>query len=348
MGLGPRDRMSNSHRKFSHHQNEGFSQYHMKVLIVDDDPTSLNIIEKTVSSMGHEAIMASTAEAALECFRTKSVDLIITDFKLPGFSGFEMTRIIREESHHHKWIPIIFMSGLIEDEFLIESIEVGADDYLKKPIKPNVLKVKILAMCRIATMRHELLQAYHTIENMTYLDALTNVLNRRGYDRTIDQEWRRMAREGSSLSLLLIDIDNFKQFNDTYGHLDGDSCLSEIATSLHDSAMRPADTVARYGGEEFVIVLPGTPIVGAQVVADRILKGVMELEIEHAGVTDAEYVTVSIGVSSNESSAVDSPETLFEHADKALYEAKKQGKNRFFLAADDSDDAQDQLGSGAV
>jgi diguanylate cyclase (GGDEF)-like protein len=179
-----------------------------------------------------------------------------------------------------------------------------------------------------AKLHRELTLANHRLHRMAYLDGLTQVANRRRFEQYLDQEWRRMSRERSPLSVIMADIDCFKGFNDRYGHQAGDNCLRLVARTLSRAAKRPGDLVARYGGEEFVIVLPNTDLKGAETVAEDIRLLVHSRRIPHEGSTVAKVVTMSLGVASTHPNAGISPAVLIKRADEALYQAKNEGRDQ--------------------
>jgi len=177
-------------------------------------------------------------------------------------------------------------------------------------------------------------QALDKLERLASLDGLTQVANRRSFDETLDREWRRMLREGLPLSLVLCDIDHFKTYNDTYGHQAGDDCLKQVARALQKVTRRPADVAARYGGEEFALILPNTPIDGARTIAENARSQLRSLQIRNENAPTSPYVTFSIGIASGVPDAQATPEQLLARADRALYKAKKSGRDRICCAAD--------------
>ena len=180
---------------------------------------------------------------------------------------------------------------------------------------------------KVAKQAIALQQANQQLQRLANLDSLTQVANRRSFDQYLDREWRRLRREQAPLSLILCDVDYFKQYNDRYGHLAGDNCLKKIAKATERTLKRPADLVARYGGEEFALILPGTDLSGALVLAEMTRTVVPNLKIAHARSQISSYVTISLGVSSHIPDRTNSPESLLADADCALYEAKRQGRN---------------------
>ncbi len=302
----------------------------MKVLVADDSLTNLMIVRKYIETAGHEVTAVEDGLQAVKMFKELKPDLVILDVMMPNMDGFEAAIRIRSICDRQKtWIPIIFLTAMNQDEDLAKGIESGGDDYLTKPISRIVLNAKLKAMERIAQMRQELSQVNHELKQLSELDGLTGIANRRRFDDYFEREFRRAIRENSELSLLLMDVDNFKSYNDYYGHQAGDDCLQQIASEAGSALKRPADLFARYGGEEFVAVLPNTPGEGAQFVATTLLKAVENLQIPHAKSPTAPVVTISIGYATLNTSRLDNinSKTLIEYADKALYQAKTSGRN---------------------
>lgn len=314
----------------------------MKVLVIEDTVTSAALICRMLGGMGLETVHRRDGEGGIEAFRQSRPDLIMLDVVMPGMDGFEVARRIRQLESDGEWTPIIFLSARTRDEDIERGIAVGGDDYLVKPVSEAVLKAKVRAMQRIAHMRASLValtrkldEANRELTRLSAFDGLTGIANRRTFDATLSREWRRGARSGASIALMVVDVDCFKQFNDAYGHQVGDECLKAVARALAGNTRRPVDLVARYGGEEFAVVLPDTDAQGAAIVAESMRKAVEALAITHRHSTAARVVTVSIGI------AVTRPErsddggfaTLVARADEALYRAKRDGRNRWHLAA---------------
>jgi diguanylate cyclase (GGDEF)-like protein len=180
----------------------------------------------------------------------------------------------------------------------------------------------------IAIQQSEL---YQQVQRLASSDSLTQIANRRRFDEYLDQEWQRMAREGAPLSLILCDIDFFKTYNDTYGHQAGDNCLQQVAQAISFAVKRPADLVARYGGEEFAVILPHTDAQGSAQIAEKIRSQVQVLQIAHAGSQVSQYITLSLGVASTVPAYESSPAVLIAAADKSLYQAKAEGRDRVVL-----------------
>jgi diguanylate cyclase (GGDEF)-like protein len=307
----------------------------MRILIVDDSPTVRAVLRDLVERMGHSVIEADDGSKALQLYQQDRPDLVLVDVVMPVMDGYEASRRMRECTPD-EWVPIIFLSSKEADQDLDRAIEAGGDDYLVKPVSFVVLNAKIRALQRIESMRSKVLdmsrdlaKANRELEKLSRQDGLTGIANRRHFDSYLRAEMRRAAREHQPLALILADVDNFKAFNDCYGHQAGDDCLRQIATALISVGRRPADLPARYGGEEFTMVLPGTTLEGAIDVARSLQLAIESLAIAHARSGISQRITLSQGVVSLVPTAETTPETFVQFADRALYQAKQQGRNRY-------------------
>lgn len=312
----------------------------MHVLVIEDTVTSAVHIRQLLEDMGLQTIHAADGESGVRAFAEHAPDLVLLDIMMPGMDGFDVARTIRQmEQSGEAWTPIIFLTAKSDGEDLARAIESGGDDYLIKPVLPQVLRAKTQAMQRIVQMRKNLLMlknelndANEELRRLSSLDGLTGIANRRIFDETLMREWQLAIRRQEEISLLLVDVDHFKQFNDHYGHQAGDSCLQEVARVLAEACRRPTDLAARYGGEEFGLILPGTNAEGAGLVAMVVLDTVRRLGIAHQASTTHDTVTVSIGVCTMRPQKDSDTETgwqqLLQHADDCLYGAKIEGRNR--------------------
>jgi len=306
----------------------------MKILVIEDSKISLKILCDHIQKMDFSPIPAETGTMGVDLFLKERPDLVLLDIIMPDLDGYEVARQIRQLEIPGEWTPIIFLSSLNKDQDIEAGIAAGGDDYLLKPISGIVLAAKIRAMQRIIQMRQSLLvltrkldSANQELKRLTSLDGLTGIPNRRHFDSVLLREWRRAMRTGEELSILMCDIDFFKQYNDTYGHQNGDECLRQIAQTLTHAMDRGGDLVARYGGEEFIAVLPATSLSGASFVAEQMRKAISQLNIAHPG-TPFSMVTASFGVASAVAMPETDPQDLVGAADLALYKAKHRGRNR--------------------
>ncbi len=307
----------------------------MKILIVEDSRATLLIVSKYVERFGAQAICTENGDQALAAFHREQPDMVLLDVLLPDINGFAVARQMRAMEKPGAWTPIIFLSGMTSDKDLEQGIAAGGDDYLYKPVSEAVLNAKIRAMQRIIQMRtslvvlaRELDTANQELKRLSASDGLTGIPNRRFFDEHLAREWRRARRGKDEIALLMCDVDNFKAFNDTYGHQPGDDCLRQIAQMLVRTMERASDIAARYGGEEFAVILPDTPLAGATIVAEKIRQTINKLNLAHTG-SPHQHVTLSIGVASLTPSVCEAgPQALIEAADRALYRAKSAGRNR--------------------
>ena len=302
----------------------------MKILLVEDSATLRFAMRNFIVEAGHIALMAKSGEEALQLLETTPVDMIIMDVEMPGLNGFETTRLIREWLGGH-WLPIIFVTGRNEDESYQEGIEAGGDDYLIKPVSAMILKAKIRALERITEMRDQLNQLNAELEALSQLDSLTQTYNRRTFNEMAGQQWLLATRHKHSMSLLMIDVDHFKLYNDHYGHPAGDVCLQKISHTIGSCLHRPYDLLGRYGGEEFIVLLPEADCAGALRVAQGITIALEKLALRHEISPTHHCVTVSIGGVSSARTVSNSLEDLIKHADRALYKAKRSGRNRALI-----------------
>jgi diguanylate cyclase (GGDEF)-like protein len=289
------------------------------VLVVDDIYFNAKYIEDILKS-DYMVVIVTSGKECLEYVEHKKVDLILLDIVMPEMDGYEVCQKLKSNAATKK-IPVVFLSikGEIEDE--IRGLELGAIDYIIKPACASIIKARI--------KNHLALKKYNDLlEKLSYIDELTGLFNRRYLDEVLKKEWRCALRTGEILSVLLIDIDFFKGYNDCYGHLAGDVCLQKVATVLKNSVMRSSDIVTRYGGEEFIIILPATSQNGAINVAKRLQAQLALLQIVHQGSDVSEYVTLSVGSASAIAKDFINEKGILEMADFALYQAKNQGRNR--------------------
>jgi diguanylate cyclase (GGDEF)-like protein len=300
----------------------------MKILIVDDSSVERLFLTRYLGRQGHETLCAENGRQGVEMYGASAPDLVLLDLVMPDLDGREVVRRMRALSD--EWVPIIFLSGLDATEDIETALDSGGDDYLVKPFKPKILNAKIRSMARIAAMRQRLVEANAKLTSLAEIDGLTGIANRRRLDQKLEQELLRCARGRLPLSVILLDIDHFKKFNDTFGHLTGDECLKLVAAGVAAEVRRPADLIARYGGEEFCAVLPETPMEGALVLAEQMRESIEALVLPtgQGGVK----LTISLGVAGMVPDAGTESAELLEAADGALYKAKQAGRNRVMAA----------------
>ncbi|MPS70150.1 diguanylate cyclase [Novosphingobium aerophilum] len=289
------------------------------ILIVDDDVANIEIMNAVLED-DYDVCFAMSGEEAIETARTVDPDLILLDIVLPGLDGFEVCRELKVDPVLAD-VPIIFMTGLDDSEDEMRGLSLGAIDYVAKPIQPAILRARVSNHVELKRLRDKLAE-------LAVTDALTGLSNRRQLERTLEAEWSRMCRSGDWLSVIMLDIDFFKQFNDTYGHVAGDRCIVMIAATLNRALRRVTAVTARYGGEEFVCILPGADPASARQVAEEIRRQVNALQIPHETSQVSSYVTVSIGVASARCTGDMTPERWIAEADKQLYLSKVGGRDR--------------------
>ncbi|MGE5452124.1 MAG: diguanylate cyclase [Acidobacteriota bacterium] len=301
------------------------------VLIVDDDPVIVQSLGRMLDGLGHIRFALSGAQA-LKLISEAAPDIVLLDADMPGMSGYEVCQTLKADPLFHD-IPVIFITGHVDDHNELKGLEAGAVDFIGKPPKAALVQARVRAHLQLKLTTDELRRSANS-------DPLTGLANRRVFDAVLEREWDRGRRAGSPVSLLMVDIDHFKQFNDHLGHPEGDRCLVQVAHLIQRLAQRPADEVARVGGEEFVVLLPETDAIGAAHVAQRIVEGVAAMGIAHPASSVAPVTTVSIGVASihripvaergsHDGQPHVGPIDLIRAADKALYAAKDGGRNRY-------------------
>ena len=292
------------------------------ILITDDEKTNLDILGSILSPM-YNLLISRNGPRAIELAKEHKPDLILLDVLMPEMSGFEVISRLRE-SEATSSIPVIFITGLtgVQDEE--RGFFLGAVDYIAKPFNKAIVKARVNTHIRI-------IEQMRIIERIGLIDPLTKISNRRGFENRLDAEWYRAFRERTPIGFTIMDIDNFKNYNDTYGHQQGDTALKAFAETVSKTLMRSVDFAARWGGEEFVILLPGSDIDGVMEVAERVRENVAATVIltEEGAET---RTTVSIGVNSVVPCENTSIDVLIKKADQALYRAKAQGRNRVCVA----------------
>ncbi|GAA4248491.1 diguanylate cyclase [Azospirillum formosense] len=290
-----------------------------KILVVDDIPSNVHVLSRILKDE-HDIYFATDGAKALELAQSRLPDLVLLDIMMPGMDGYEVCSRLKADPITRD-IPVIFISAKSEVEDETYGLEVGAIDFISKPISPPIVKARV---------RNHLLLKRQTdlLRTLSFNDGLTGIANRRRFDEVMLREWRRCGRAQLPLSLIMLDVDQFKPYNDHYGHQAGDECLRAVAQLLAEQMMRPGDLTARYGGEEFVCLLPETDEDGAVQVAERLRRTVAERRLPHAVSHVADHITISLGVATARPVLDDTPDRLTQLADGLLYEAKRGGRNR--------------------
>jgi two-component system chemotaxis family response regulator WspR len=316
------------------------------VLLVDDQMMVAEGIRRMLESeQDIEFHYCRTPGKALEMAKRLSPTIILQDLIMPEIDGYTLMNAYRFDKETRN-IPVIVLSTKEDPEDKSLAFERGANDYLVKLPAKIELIARIRAHSKsyltqldrdkayqnLRKLQAELKKTNEELKKLSSLDGLTGIANRRRFDSFIDNECLRSARDNTTLSLILIDIDYFKPYNDNYGHLQGDACLRKVAAALDEVVHRPADLVARYGGEEFGVLLPNTDIDGAVQLAETILDKIHLLALPHEYSKVANYITLSMGVVSRVASERISPTDLINLADKALYKAKAAGRDSYKIA----------------
>ena len=290
-----------------------------RVLVVDDQPIQIQVLYRALAP-DCQVIMATGGEAALRLCRERAPDLVLLDVEMPGMDGFEVLRQLKAEPQMREW-PVIFVTGHTGDDTESRCLEAGAVDFISKPINARVVRSRVKT--------HLLLKFQSDLlRDMVFIDALTQSYNRRYFDQRLEVDWKRAQRDGKPLSLLMIDVDHFKRYNDHYGHPAGDQALRAVVRTIVRDLQRPGDTVSRYGGEEFACILPDTDHASAVSLAQRLEQRVREQALPHADSDTAEVITVSVGVATQRPEDAGGCAELLRRADEALYRAKREGRGR--------------------
>ena len=295
-----------------------------KLLLVDDQPMNIRILNE-LFRFDHDVFMATRGEQAIEICQAQRPDLILLDVVMEGMDGYQVCRQLKADPATRD-IPIIFVSAKDEEEDEALGLELGAVDYISKPFNPTIVRARVKTHLTLK------LQSDY-LRSLASLDGLTGIANRRCFDERLANAWAQACREGSPLSLLMVDIDYFKRYNDHFGHQQGDRCLRQVALALSQTTSRPYDLIARYGGEEFACLLPDTQQKGAIEVARKMQAEVVKLAIEHPLSESSDKVGLSIGVATLLPTPWIDPDELVRAADEQLYKAKHAGRGQISVAS---------------
>lgn len=291
------------------------------VFIIDDSKFEINLLRLVLQDI-YTIQSASNAQEALQLLHKNPLpDLIVLDVLMPNMDGFSLCKSLKENPST-KDIPIIFITAKVDAADETKGLEYGAVDYITKPFNPAIMKARIKTHL-------ELKRRHDQLATLSSIDGLTQIPNRRRFDDFLDLEWNRAIREKIPLSVMLLDIDHFKFYNDHYGHIAGDECLKSVAHAVSTLVHRSTDLFARYGGEEFAIILPNTGITGIHFLSKAILAKIHNLNIPHEYSPVSSHVTCSIGGAAFIPSPDSSKTDFLNQVDKALYQSKTNGRNQF-------------------
>ena len=290
-----------------------------RLLVVDDQRANIQALFQTFAA-DHQVLMATSGEQALALCARHQPDLVLLDIVMPGMDGHEVCRRLKADPATRD-IPLIFVTAHSDETAEAQCLDLGAVDFISKPINPKIVRARVRTHLTLKA-QSDLLRQW------VYIDGLTGVFNRRHFDERLVHTFARAERNGGALSVLLLDVDLFKRYNDRYGHQAGDDCLRRVATALRSCLNRPGDLVARYGGEEFVCLLPDTGLEAASELARELGAAVRALRIEHADSVVAPVVTVSLGLCSKDGATAGSAQALLREADNQLYRAKSMGRDQ--------------------
>ncbi len=317
----------------------------INILMIDDDEDDYVIVRdiiEEIERVNYKLDWKSSYQDGMKALLAHPYDICLLDYQLGALTGLDF---LQELNCYECNIPVIMLTGQNDREIDLSAMNTGAADYLiknqvstaivERSIRYAIAHAKALEEIkireRIIEHRTEQLQrANEELKRLAQLDGLTGIANRRCFDQAFESEWARASRAKEPLSLILIDIDFFKSYNDQFGHLKGDECLKWVAHHISRSIQRPADLLARYGGEEFVVLLPGTELPGAIQLANQIRHSIEALELQASDTRVSPWVTLSAGVATCLPTAEKKPEQLIHEADQALYQAKRQGRNRVY------------------
>ena len=294
-----------------------------RILIVEDESAIRNSMAEYMESVGYITYIAEDAEVALEMLREKPVDVVITDIVLRGRDGLELTDIVKREFD----IDVIVMTGYIADFSYEDAIQRGASDFVFKPVRFEELRLRLKRVLKERELNRERTQMLNELQNLAITDGLTKLYNSRYFYKQLDQEIGRVFRYDRDLSMLLMDIDHFKDFNDNYGHMEGDKVLVMISSKIL-SCLRKNDSAYRYGGEEFTVLLPETGSAAAVLVAERI-RETIERQVLRPVAGVCINLTISIGVTQFKRG--ERVSMFVDRADRAMYRSKQAGRNRVSL-----------------
>ncbi len=297
------------------------------ILLIDDDPGTIQVIRKALKEYPDVRFATSGIEGLVLAAEAVP-DLVLLDAEMPLLSGLETMRRIKADPQLHE-LPVVFVTSSFDTDLEIEALDLGAVDFITKPVNPALLRARVRTQLRLKHLTDQL-------RRMATRDGLTGLANRLQLDQRLKMEWARAIRQGEPLSVVMLDVDHFKRFNDAAGHLAGDEVLRQVAAVLQVKAYRSTDLAASYGGEEFTLLFPNTDAQAAMALANDVRRRLAELNLSHPDSPTGPCVTISAGVSTLDGAkhrgetqlARHGPEALIRQADAALYAAKRSGRNQ--------------------
>jgi diguanylate cyclase (GGDEF)-like protein len=299
----------------------------VRILILDDDRSVRQLLGRMITDCGYEPLVASTWAEALRMYRESSPHLILLDVMMPGMDGYKVAKMFRDQGG--AFVPIILLTALEDLESKRRGMAAGADDFLTKPVSQLELQIRLTSMLRIKVLYDQLERAKAELAELAVTDPLTGLHNRRHLFQEMAREFARAQRYKRPLACYMIDIDHFKQVNDTYGHQVGDRVLVLMAEVIRAS-VRNTDIAGRFGGEEFMILAPETPTMAGLVLAERVRQKVASRTAEEQPAVPR--VTVSVGIATTEHPQASDTTELVRLADESLYRAKAEGRDRVVAA----------------
>jgi len=291
-----------------------------RILVVDDDVAVRNTMYEYIKTAGYYAEAVSCAEEALESLGKDNFHVVVTDIMLPAMGGLELTKLIKRDNAS----DVIVMTGYSDDFSYEEAINIGASDFVIKPVRLEELLLRLKRVLKERELTNERIRMMEKLQKLAITDGLTRLYNSRSFYSQLEMEVDRFNRYQHPLTLLLLDIDHFKDYNDKYGHLEGDKVLVRFSQIIR-TCLRTNDSAYRYGGEEFTVILPETAGEEARTVAQRIRAA---LEAEPFSPEDGEEVTVTISIGLTEYHAKEELSTFIQRADQAMYRSKRSGRNK--------------------
>lgn len=310
------------------------SDARLRILVAEDDAVSRMILQKYISKLGHEVLVACDGEEAWKVCQAQPADVLISDWQMPGLEGPELCRRLRaHESGSDHYTYVILLTSHEGRQHFLGGLQAGADDYLMKPLDRENLQARLISAARVTGLHQDLAAQKAELERLNTklfhegrTDSLTRLRNRLSMQEDLKSLHDQCRRYGHCFATALCDIDRYKLYNDRYGHLEGDNVLRRVASCLVDSC-RVSDAVYRYGGEEFLVVLQEQDLASACLAMERVRQAVADLGITHEG-SDSGIVTISVGVAAVHPHDLKSVDAGLRDADAALYLAKKSGRNR--------------------